>query len=62
MVVEIQLLPLGVKSELLFTPEQYEKFRQDWQETVVPELEKLDEAHRRSFDDSLKHPPLALAA
>ena len=60
MKTNIQLLPLGVKSEPLFTPKQYEQFRQDWQETVVPELERLDEARHRSFDDFLKHPPLAV--
>jgi hypothetical protein len=62
MITIIELLPPGVKSEPLFTPEQYEQFRQDWQKNVVPELEKHEEAHQRSIEDSIRRPLLRLVA
>jgi hypothetical protein len=44
MKTDIELVP-GVEWEPLFTPEEYEAFRQWWREHVVPELERLEEMH-----------------
>ena len=48
---EFELVP-GVQWEPLFTPEQYEKFRQDWYETIIPELRELD--RRRALDNPVQ--------
>jgi len=59
---EFEIVP-GVKWEPLFKPEQeYEAFRQWWQEHVDPELRKQDEARDRSFNDLLHCQPFELAA
>ena len=62
MITEIELVP-GVKGESVFKSlEEYEDFRRRWHENVVPQLEKFEEAHRRSVEDSFHRPPLRLAA
>jgi hypothetical protein len=62
MKTNIQLLPLEVRSEDFFTPEQHDKFREDWQRDVVPQLDEHARAHARSVEDSFRRPPLKLAA
>jgi hypothetical protein len=59
----IELFPPAVESKSLFaTPEQYEKFRESFIAEVTPQLEKWEEAHRRSVHESFCRGPLKLAA
>lgn len=63
MITNIELFPgEAEKSKPFFTPEQYEKFRDWWQETVVPKLEEQEEMRRRSIEDCFNRPPLKIAA
>ena len=45
---ELEIVP-GVVWEPLFTPKEYEAFREWWREVVVPELRKLEEQHAKDW-------------
>ena len=61
MTTEIELVP-GFKGEPVFrSDKEREEFRRWWHENIVPQLEKFDEAHCRSVEDSFNRPPLKFA-
>jgi hypothetical protein len=60
--IDLEIVP-GVKGEPLFkSQEEYEAFRKSFHDDVAPELEKLEEARRRSIEDLFKYPLLKLAS
>ena len=45
---ELEIVP-GVIGEPLFTPKEYEAFREWWREEVAPQIRELEDQHAKDW-------------